>query len=516
MERKKATKSFSLPNLIVRVGAGSPIVSRDHFYYIPEIDPHPVGESPQELSMEDTNSLSKVVFPPSDRSIEDWTTSLDGRPLTDGTPSPSQVPLPPSISSLDGSPESEEGLPTTEDTASPSKIPLPLPESSGNAMSLSTKELESGENGETDEPDAAVRTVTVGIIARDYAPATEVSNQDTWRKELQAVVQRMEDDAGPMSPQLPRNPSVTPAEGLIFGMDDGTTGERAGSLGRGQGVLYKGEDITDYFAVPARVVVEPSTPFVDLEDQVTAAPVLNYEEVAAPVQLPESDPPKAHETLQTPDFHMEDPTPVPGPGPETSTLMSGIDSMESTVSGMKSSLDSTGTPLTSAAIAPDLRRTLTASKLQVVPEDSVIEDEVGPAGEGDIEDHLNHLDALSKEVTALPDSIPNPRDSAAPLLEDNIVHPVPFKGALLVRKLRSAVLRPIILKVMLGRQLAGPTKEALKLLAKGEECVAPYVATEIGAAGIEHGAELKANAESEVKDEGALQQLCTRTIGVGA
>ncbi len=43
------------------------------------------------------------------------------------------------------------------------------------------------------------------------------------------------------------------------------------------------------------------------------------------------------------------------------------------------------------------------------------------------------------------------------------------KGKKFVRKVRNAACRPIVLKVILGRELACPTKEALRMLARGEE-----------------------------------------------
>lgn len=99
-------------------------------------------------------------------------------------------------------------------------------------------------------------------------------------------------------------------------------------------------------------------------------------------------------------------------------------------------------------------------------------------------------DILASEPQSLPqESSPQPPQSTqegnltdAPPMQSMSLKPIAWqapkdqqvkKGKLFLRKIRNAAARKTILKATLGRQLAVPTKQMLRLLAKGENLTVP-------------------------------------------
>ena len=85
----------------------------------------------------------------------------------------------------------------------------------------------------------------------------------------------------------------------------------------------------------------------------------------------------------------------------------------------------------------------------------------------------NPLLPHSTEDGSLNDAPPMESMSLVPITWQAPKDQMPRKGKLYLRKFRNAVARKTILKATLGRQLAIPTKQMLRLLADGENLTVP-------------------------------------------
>ena len=234
MEQRLAKRAFSLPDLIVRVGAGSPVVSQNYYYYFADMQP-----SDDDADSDEAASLASLSSP--------W-----------------NIPLP-------ASPPGE-----VDPEASSGAVPGAFPQVTIDPESPAATGVEPGS-----DPVAEMLS-----LPAEANPADGLPN-------LLSFVPITDEDAFDLSPQLPRNPAVTPAERLeegnkasdhqdlfIFEVPDETAEKHEAA--------YPRESLADYFNIPTRVVLHPGTPCGDREVPAGDSLVKNPSLLIAPEQRSDS------------------------------------------------------------------------------------------------------------------------------------------------------------------------------------------------------------------------------------
>lgn len=436
MEQPSPNKPYTLPDLIIRIGAGTPSISRNYQYYFARSDTPSNEAGSQEIaSAEEINDPSRMPHPPTPFPL-------------DSTEEDANVIRPDTV---------EMNL-----TDNPRGEPVKF---------LSATERDPG-SGKTDP--------TAKAGSEDSENAMQIING----------VESMD-----VSPQLPRNPAVTPA-----GVDEQTALDRESSPSDSSTIHVKEKEnqdeanrapkdgVIDYFSIPTRFVLHPETPAnagaAIIEDSVEASSRLDETHLAAPTSRPDSMLVHVSDTPITADFPTGkfDPDLLFENGKARTKHNSSLPEMQPV-----SDLDSLIRPPERAA--RDVMEVSQASheageglgsppsiNLVQPPSTPAVEDLMAALQDVDMESMLDNsrLRPLSQDVTAalLANSVPFELEAE---LSTAGTYSQRQKKGLMVRKIRSATLQPVILKLMLGRQLAAPTKAALNLLARGEELGAGLV-----------------------------------------
>ena len=463
MDRTTPKTSFSLPDLIVRIGAGSPIVSKYPLHYLVE-----TKTSPMDINLHETRS-SVTIEPPS------------------------RVPLPSASASYDGM---DDGFPSEQVHSSQqqsigdwSRPPRSL--SLGDALHLSTARSRS--------PDTGPEPLRARSLQVHSAESTDVSLQ------------------------LPRNPFVSPAEPPepATPLADGTKPQGEATTGTGEGRVHP-----DYFSVPARLVINPGTPVPGQDSRVTGglapdqyllvAPILRSDSASHSIGKvrfamdpaqggPDSKPlsnldivdsPLVEGGATQPVLQSNTAKPDVGEMPFMTRLITSNQQLDPrppahlpvvrtdpTLPDNQPKLDvdfqtkDDGSRLNSTKVDPEVEKLVAQSQWSTQSDVS--------HGMGLARAPTEAMATMAKDSSRepLPDVAPSGdqgTDATTPLIPQVKFTALssgqgpepaslgPGRRRVLVRKARNVALHPVILKALLGEQLAGPTKKALQALARGE------------------------------------------------
>lgn len=474
MAQKTARKTFSLPQLIVRVGAGTPVISKDHIHYVAEMD-----SSPVEAPSHEAPSVRSTSLPSCHE-----TASLKS------TVSPSKVPLP--ASPVHGSPVETTSLHDSRVKWSPVQgspvQSLPVRSFPVQASSL---QAWPGSDAGADSPIDVELVVDADDIAR-LSILQEPFQRTSSFPELQFLAPPADGgDTSALSPLLPRNPTVTPAEFLATPAV-GTKPEQHESdfveLTEKGAEKPRRHEVVDYFSIPTRLVLHPGTPR----------------------DASQGNPAPQNPRLLTASLYRSDSVKL---SVDTSSRLDSTcgpsDSAPATLAPATLVSDATG--------AAKLDQSLPI-KLQTLPEEVDLATQPVAVKKAttwaeDVLQSIGSEEAISaygggyakipvenKNHAALPDAkhaekleqagnpFGDPATTTESLPEDAArkdERPVLRKRKLFVRKARNKVLRRSVLKVVLGRELGGWTKDGLETLAQGGEWVKPQATDSDDVEGLE-------------------------------
>ena len=463
MDPKTPKSSFSLPDLIVRIGAGSPMVSKFPLHYLVE-----TKTSPMDINFHEARS-SVTVEPPSRIPIPSASVSYDG--MDDGFPS-----------------EQAHSL-QQQSIGDWSRQPRSF--SLGDALNPAT--------ARSRNPDAGPEPLRARSLQVHSAESTDASLQ------------------------LPRNPFVSPAEPPEPATPpaDGTKPQGEATTGSGKSRVHP-----DYFSVPARLIINPGTPVPGQDSRVTDSLAPDQYLVVAPILRSDS----ASHSIGKVSFAVEPAQNCPDPKPLSNLeiVNSPLVERSATQPALQSSTANPNAgemPLVAGPI-PSIQQLdpPQPAYLPVDPMDPTLPDiqprldvefrtkddpslfggaKVDPKFENsaaqsqwstqsDVSHGVDWAGAPTEAIATmaknsglepLPDLAPSGNqsaDAAAPLIPQAKFTAIssgqgsepanlgPGRRRVLVRKARNAALHPVILKALLGEQLAGPTKKALQTLARGE------------------------------------------------